>query len=52
MERADTLQHLPEYLPGHCHLGQLEHQRSPALEYFVEAKRSQEFTLLAKRIAT
>ena len=26
MEPADTLQHLPEYLPGHSHLSKLEHQ--------------------------
>ncbi len=26
MEPRDTLQHLPEYLPGHCHLGKLKHQ--------------------------
>ncbi len=26
MEPGDTLQHLPEYLPGHCHLSKLKHQ--------------------------
>ena len=26
MEPGDTLQHLPEYLPGYCHLSKLKHQ--------------------------
>ena len=26
MELGDTLQHLPEYLPRHSHLSELEHQ--------------------------
>ncbi len=26
MEPSDTLQHLPEYLPGHSHLAKLKHQ--------------------------
>ena len=25
-QTGDTLQHLPEYLPGHCHLSKLKHQ--------------------------
>ena len=26
MEPTDTLQHLPEHVPRHSHLGKLEHQ--------------------------